>query len=339
MERTTRSEDLATVGFSLWTIVGLFVDAYNHVTNPQLETFWTPWHAIFYSGFLATAAWLIVIRLRRRQPAGTDLFWAPQGYRPAMYGVAIFAAGGVGDAIWHEVFGIETSLDALLSPTHLLLFIGGFLIVSAPFRARWMDRNDASPSYRDFLPALASLSFATAVVAFFFEYSWAPAMSWPVTLHYEPGAGSEQWAVLGFLGIMVTTIITFAPLLAASRRWTLPPGSVTTFMVVINTLIVVGFDKEAIGLPAVVAAAVLMDVLIAIEAPRRLTIALPPFALWSLYFLLVTVNLGLGWPPELWGGSILFAVLAVVLLDRLLEMAVEAASLDRADALQSSEGT
>ncbi len=325
MERTTRREDLVTIALSLWTVIGIFVDAYNHVVNPELESFWTPWHALFYSGFLALSTWLIVIRFRYRSDIGTDLFWAPQGYRPAMYGIAIFALGGFGDAIWHELLGVETSFDALLSPTHLLLFVGGSLIISSPFRARWRDHNDLSPTFADFLPALASLTLTTSLAAFFFQYAWAPGQTGLYRIPYEPG-NDEFWAVLGFLSIMAASVLTFAPLLLASRRWQLPFGAVTAYMVVINALVIVGFDKEFVGFPAVVLAGVAMDLLGARQAARWLVVVAPPAVLWSTYFALIALDGELGWPPELWGGAIVFAVLASGIVDRLFDLAVDAAA-------------
>ncbi len=330
MERTTRREDLFTIAFSLWTVIGIFVDAYNHVVNPELETFWTPWHALFYSGFVALASWLVVVRFRYRSEIGTDIFWAPQGYRPAMYGIGIFALGGFGDAIWHELLGVETSFDALLSPTHLLLFVGGSLIISSPFRARWRDRNDSTPSYGDFFPALASLTLATSLAAFFFQYAWAPAQTGLYRIPYEPG-NDEFWAVLGFLSIMAATLITFAPLLLASRRWQLPVGAVTTYMVVINLLVIIGFDKEFVGLPSVVLAGFAMDLLIYRAPARWIVVAFPPALMWSSYFALIAIDGDLGWTPELWGGAITFTVLASLMVDRFLDLAVDAAAPTRVE--------
>jgi hypothetical protein len=40
---------------------------------------------------------------------------------------------------WHLVFGIETDVAALLSPTHLLLATGAALIVAGPLRAAWLS--------------------------------------------------------------------------------------------------------------------------------------------------------------------------------------------------------
>ena len=44
------------VGLSAWLIGGVFLDGWAHVNLPGLETFFTPWHAVLYSGFLAVAA-------------------------------------------------------------------------------------------------------------------------------------------------------------------------------------------------------------------------------------------------------------------------------------------
>jgi hypothetical protein len=51
--------DAITAVLSCWFTAGLFLDAWAHNNVPNLETFFTPWHAVFYSGFMATAAWLI----------------------------------------------------------------------------------------------------------------------------------------------------------------------------------------------------------------------------------------------------------------------------------------
>src|ERR687898_883364 len=63
-------------------------------------------------------------------------------FRPAIgchgVGAGIFAASGVGDLIWHLLFGIEAWMEALLSPTHVGLTLGVGLLVSGPWRAAWL---------------------------------------------------------------------------------------------------------------------------------------------------------------------------------------------------------
>ena len=57
---------------------------------------------------------------------------APAGYGLGMVGVVGFAAGGGGDMVWHMIFGVEVDLEALLSPSHLLLFASS--LSSSPAR-------------------------------------------------------------------------------------------------------------------------------------------------------------------------------------------------------------
>ena len=65
--------------------------------------------------------------------------WLPAGCGLAAIGIGVFAVGGIGDGIWPTIFGVESSLDALLSPTHLLLLVGMAAVLTAPLRAAWHE--------------------------------------------------------------------------------------------------------------------------------------------------------------------------------------------------------
>ncbi|MDP9406569.1 MAG: hypothetical protein M3P95_01395 [Actinomycetota bacterium] len=54
----TARQELVTVAFGTWLMVGLFVGGWSYSNLAELETFFTPWHALFYSGFMWTAAWV-----------------------------------------------------------------------------------------------------------------------------------------------------------------------------------------------------------------------------------------------------------------------------------------
>ena len=120
-------------------MIGLFVDGWAHNNLDQIETFFTPWHALFYSGFTATALWIASLVARQRSAGRTWREAIPRGYGGAVVGVIVFGIGGVGDWLWHTIFGIEVSIDALLSPTHLVLLTGMLLIFSGPLRSAWAD--------------------------------------------------------------------------------------------------------------------------------------------------------------------------------------------------------
>ena len=310
-----------TMVFALWTLIGLLVDAYFHSTDPGLESFWTPWHALFYSGFTATAVWIGYVTAKRARPGKNILQWAPVGYRLALIGVGVFAVGGVGDAIWHTIFGVETSLDALLSPTHLLLFVGLLLIVSSPLRAAWSD-SVVEPSLAQFAPTLLSLTITTTIVAFFFQYCWAVTEIWIMQTPYDPNDNfSETLGALAVLGIIVSTVIMFTPLLVSARRWRLPVGTATLLLLAVNVFVVAGFDEESTTIPAVILGGLAFDFLVKVEADRRLLAAVPPVILWIFYFVLVDRSrYGLGLAPEIWGGAIVFAGLTMLAIDLLMRV-------------------
>src|SRR3989344_1481830 len=100
--------DLVFVVLSLWLTVGVFIDgwAHNHLAS-TLETFFTPWHGIFYSGFAAIA---LLLTFRAIANFRKGFRWPkllPREYHLAFWGLAIFFLAGLGDMLWHTIFGIE----------------------------------------------------------------------------------------------------------------------------------------------------------------------------------------------------------------------------------------
>ena len=184
--RASYAQHLVTVAVATWLMVGLFVDGWAHNNlDTSLESFFTPWHALFYSGFTACAGWLAWLVWRGLRQGRPGLAAVPQGYGLAVVGTVLFAIGGVGDMTWHLVFGVERDIDALFSPTHLLLFAGIALVVTSPFRDAWDAPDPAAPGLRAFLPALVSLALVVSLVAFFFMY-WSPYTTWAPTRDAAP---------------------------------------------------------------------------------------------------------------------------------------------------------
>jgi hypothetical protein len=100
--RLRPGEELLTVLLATWLIVGLFLDGWAHDNVPELESFLTPWHAVFYSGFVATAGWMAWLVGRNLRRGSQGLAAVPVGCGLGLAGVGVFAVGGVGDAIWHS---------------------------------------------------------------------------------------------------------------------------------------------------------------------------------------------------------------------------------------------
>ncbi len=211
--------NLVTVLLSAWFTVGLFLDAWAHNNLPRLETFFTPWHAVFYSGFVATAAW-VVWTARDRQAL-------PRGYGPAVLAVLGFALAGVGDAAWHTVFGIEQRINILFSPTHLVLVTAMLVIVTTPLRAAWADPTlSGAPGLRRLLPAVLSIALATTLVLLFLQYVNALAYESETVVFGLSGA-DEGFTARLVGSFAVTTAVLVVPLLTVARRWALPFGTAT----------------------------------------------------------------------------------------------------------------
>ncbi|UBV44536.1 hypothetical protein LAJ19_17325 (plasmid) [Deinococcus taeanensis] len=318
-----------TILLGFWLMIGLFVDGWAHSNLPSsLETFFTPWHGLFYSGYLATAGWIALLVWRHVRRGARGLNAVPLGYDLGLAGIAVFGLGGVGDLLWHTIFGIEKDVEALLSPTHLLLLLGMQLIVLSPFKARWKHPHaDHAPRFGAFLPTLLSATAALSFVSFFHMYVWGST----VTLHVkhsvkyltQQGDLTAQLAQnYNLASILFTTVILLLPLLLMARRWRLPFGSLT-FLYGLNGLLMSALSfagAQDLGglvlLASPLAAGLVADLLLRREDVRTHAWGLwligfvTPVVLWGVHFLVVSVLFGEGWSVELWAGITFMAGLA-----------------------------
>jgi hypothetical protein len=339
--RSSLAFDWAFVGFAGWAILGLFADGWvhNHY-GTNLETFFTPSHGVLYSGFLAGAALLLVTTLRNRA-AGSP--WAraiPDGYLATLVGQVLFFWGGLGDLVWHVLFGIEANVEALLSPTHLLLGFAGGLIVAGPFRVAW--RGAAPPrGWARQGPMVLSLTFLAATATFFAQFGHPlerplaalgnrpTAAGLPVGAPDPPlllaGGGlsaADLLQSLGASGTLLHAALQTGIVLLVVRRWgpILAPGALTLF-VGLNALGVGAMRDQLRLVPWLVLAGLAADLLQAAlepgpERPRSFRVfatAVP--ALWAgAVFAGTAAGGGLWWSIHLWLGTIVVTAIGGYLL-------------------------
>ncbi|MEU7819683.1 hypothetical protein [Catellatospora sp. NPDC049133] len=288
---TSYRTDLVTVLLGTWFTIGLMVDAWAHNNVPELETFFTPWHAVFYWGFIVTAGWILwTCRAAFRGGRLPDLRAMPAGYPPAVFAIGGFALAGLGDMLWHVVFGVEQTIDILFSPTHLGLVSAMMIIVTTPLRTAWARRADPARGLLGLLPAVLSIALGATLVLLFLQYANA--------LVYSPGRimlslinDDERLSSDMATSILVTNLVLILPILALARRWALPPGSVTVVYAVIGALCaaITGFGNlELIG--GLLVAGVLTDLAVLWLRPApgdrgRLwaVAALAGFFTWAIY--------------------------------------------------------
>ena len=127
--------DWVLTALSVWLIGGFYIDLWAHAHGEVDDTFFTPWHAVLYTGaasFGVAMGLLAIFGGPRGIPARHVL---PGPYRQAFMGSLVFAAAGVFDLAWHTVLGFEVDVEALLSPSHLILATGGLLMIGGPIRS------------------------------------------------------------------------------------------------------------------------------------------------------------------------------------------------------------
>ncbi|GAC1393935.1 MAG: hypothetical protein NVS4B11_31590 [Ktedonobacteraceae bacterium] len=131
------------LGACFWLVLGISLDAWAH-NHFRLETFWTPWHGVLYSGLLATAFVLPGAMLINRLKGTSWRAAIPAGYEISVLGIIGSFISGLGDMTWHLLFGIEQNIDAAFSPTHIaLMLFFGFVIVG-PFHALYVSSTRSS---------------------------------------------------------------------------------------------------------------------------------------------------------------------------------------------------
>ena len=308
VETRAGRESAAMAFFGSWAIIGLFVDGWSHQANKP-ETFFTPWHLMLYSGVGAAVLWFAIDGRRHAglAPVAAD--------RLASLGLAAFIIGGVGDGIWHEVVGIEVDLEALLSPTHLLLMTGGLFMLSGP--VRWAIGGESTlpdnPTFVRFLPVAVALTLCASLATFFTMYLGA---QWPVA--WDTGGEIEQ--ARGVASVLVRNLLVMAPLLLARARWRLPMGTCTLLLGANAVLMAAleGFDFPELIVPFVIAG-VVADLLGERMSDAAFSIVVP-LVLWSTYFVAHEAGYEVAWTPELWAGSIFLATISSYAMGGLLRV-------------------
>jgi len=306
-----RSKRVVPLSLSLWIVSGVYLDVWSH-TRAAIESFFSPWHAILYSGWLVTALWVIwplarALREEHRPAAeAVDVL--------SVAGVVTFAMGGITDMLWHTAFGIELGFAVMLSPPHILIFVGLILIVSGPFRGAWASTGGAEtvPTLRAFLPAVTSLALATSIIGLVASAVWGFS-------HADfMRVGSLEQELLyrrAVSNILVTNLVLLAPVFVMLRRWRLPFGAITVFLTLTTLLVAI-----SAGVPMLImlfvslSTGLVADWLVGMLrlSPHRIRslrmfAAVVPIVLWGLHMAAVHVEWGMAWPPTIWGGALLWA--------------------------------
>lgn len=308
----------------LWTF-GAFIDgwAHNNIIS-SIESFFTPWHVVFYAGIILTGILLVVylyINYRNGYPWKYAL---PKEYFFGLVGVIITIIGGIGDLGWHAIFGIEDGTEALLSPTHLLLAIGGAMAVAAPLHAVWY-RHKSELIHS--LPTIISAAYFFSIITFMLQFLYPFNLPWmaeslvvanPVQLEYS--------IMFGIANILVYTVVVVGIILSTVKHWIFPFGSFTAILGV-NTLLMVsmsGYHFEFVV--SSIIAGLIIDALYRYfikENQHRmphihLFAFLVPLVIFSAYMAAIFITDNIIWTVHMWTGAIFIAGIVGYLMSYLV---------------------
>ncbi|HZM79551.1 MAG TPA: hypothetical protein VFC19_27790 [Candidatus Limnocylindrales bacterium] len=328
-KRTIASRRDDTIGAlgALALIVGVLTDAWAHANRlSTLEGFFTPWHALLYGGFAATAAWTwwLAFRHRREDPRWFLNRW-PVGYGIGAIGSLVFLVGGAGDMFWHEIFGVEVSLEAGLSPSHVTLTIGVILLITSQMRS-WLASGEGG--WRT-VTGVASTALGT-IGGLLIINGLIGVTTIAPTRAFDPAMGAPSYtsAAQGVQAYLLGAALLLIPFLLVQRRRGAPGlataivGSLGLFLLIQRefptplTGAIVGMTLAAAVVDVVLSR---LDTVRGLQAPMRLPIAGALFAggIWTGHLIGLQIASGIRWSPELWAGAVVLSAVIGALLGTL----------------------
>ena len=302
------------------TTIGLAGDIARHLQNPgDLEgDFLSGWHLVLYGGVASVGIWIAAGALRRGS--------AFVGSVPTTtIGFMVLSAGGLIDALWHERFGTEKAVEALVSPPHLVVFTGLVLLLASPLVLLWhrpVVRLGLVPG----IAAVLSVVSALLVASLFTGYLSPMAGGLSLQAGYiEPlvGESLQDYDQVRGLGVVVWSAVLlaggFVPLLA---RFRVPFGLIALAIALLGlpAMIIAPAGNRSGSMPVLagfVAAGLVTEALYAFlgrptlgKVTSVIVGAVGSATLWAVTFWMLEADSRLGWTPALrWGAVLLSAMI------------------------------
>jgi hypothetical protein len=312
-----------------WLVGGIYLDGWAHTHGQVDDSFFTPWHGLLYTGLLVNLVVLgatLALGRRRGQPWRRAL---PVGYGWSLVGALIFAGGGGFDLIWHTLFGIEVGVEALVSPAHLVLGLGIWLLVGGPLRAAWARPGPLGGWARQ-APAILSAAFLLSVLTFFIQI--AHPIPNPDFFGGRPAGPTWLAREMGLVSLLFSLALPTGLILLLAARWRLLPGALTLLLTLNGALMSLVYDGDTpqplvlgLAVGTMVAAGLVADGLLAGLRPSparpgalRAFATAVPMAVVTATFAAVGAVAGLWWSVHLWAGSIVLAGVGGLLLSYLV---------------------
>ena len=315
--------DLLVSCSGLWLAAGCLAGS-----STLVETFGTPYGAIFWGGLFAAAALVAAYAWRNARLHYTGIDTLPAAYHPALLGIPIAAAGFAADLLLQRIFGGRRSFEPLVNPAHLVIGIGILLVLSGPVRSA-LQRRAGLSTLRAQLPLLfalaAWLEFIHIGVAFGFDPGAARLYVPPGANGYGTGYFADTAVGLYKSGSGLMIVLLQATLLTGIAVWTiarfaLRPGALGILFVLGNCgMAAVATDDTpmlATYVAMSVAAGLAGDFIVARLHPspaNPLTFGLfgacIPGVYFATYFIVTALTGGVWWSFTLALGAVVWSII------------------------------
>src|SRR5216683_2963381 len=290
----------------IWLMAGAYLDSWHHHSLKGVETnFFTPYHAVLYSGMTAIGIYLALNVVRNYRRYGTWDELLPDGYGVSLLGTVLFGIGGALDFLWHSRFGFELSVAALFSPPHLFLMLTGGLIVSGPLRAA-VRRGGNRATW----PAIISGALTLSMLPFFLQFDQPLIDRWAAGTLADPRGPMWMEEELGMIGLILYAAMVVGLLVILLRRFELRIGAVTVTLT-INALLVSPVANHTELVTVALLGGVIGDLLVYILRPSperpyafHAFMFLAPAALTASYLVVLGATTGVWWEPAIWTGAV-----------------------------------
>ncbi len=319
---------------SLWLGGGIMIDAWYHF-HSTVETFFEPAHGLLYAGLLAAYLFTAFAAAAGRAQGYPWRLVLPAGYETTFAGLIICFVGGVSDMIKHTLWGFEQGFNALLSPTHLLIGGGMFLIIAGPIRSA-LTRSRPPANLAGQLPLVLSAASMMELAhwgtqfIFMSEAERPDAPLSPASLpHWTLTLLTLQYDKqgIGLLAVIVQSILVTGFVLYLARRIRLAFGAATVLLLVGDVFVAAADSNFAGQFAAVTLASFVAGMLADLfrldpgdQRSSRWTLAafFVPAAYWTAMLATLAATMGgIWWSPDVISGSILFAGFVGLLLNAL----------------------
>jgi hypothetical protein len=289
---------------SMWFLAGIYLDGWAHNHGKVDNTFFTPWHAVFYSGYLASAltfALIVLITHLNGKIWQRDL---PASIRTGIIAAPLFALAGIVDLWWHTTFGFETGIEPLLSPPHLALAGSMFFVVVANARN---DNPQQSALQR--IPFVLSTLAGWSVITFMLQFNHPYGIIWPETVR-----SGDTGVMVGVVGLLANAMLTAGVALWMQRQ-RMPYGALTFVLVANALLIALMGDEYRFGWGALATGVVCEFIAYALRAQPlqlrlRVSAVLVPTGVCLAYFGVIAATSVVIWPIHIWLGVSVLAGIA-----------------------------